>query len=361
MIIKINPEFKSIIPQLTQEEYSQLEDDIIAKGCLDSLKIWNGILLDGHNRYDICNRLNIPFKTQEMQFKNEIDVKEWIIDNQLARRNLSPYQRGVLALKKKDIIAERAKEKQRDSGGAVPQKSAKPHIDTREEIAKEAMVSHDTISKIELIEKKATPEIKEKLNAGELSIHKAYSAIKKEEIRAVAKQVEMPKGKYRIIYADPPWKYGSDRTLYGGDPEEHYPCMTIKELCAMPICDICENDSVLFLWVTSPILEESFDVISSWGFEYKTSFVWDKVKHNMGYYNSVRHELLLVCTRGSCLPDVKKLFDSVHTEERTEHSTKPEHFRMIIDTIYPSGKRIEIFARKQIKGWASYGNECKVS
>ena len=85
--------------------------------------------------------------------------------------------------------------------------------------------------------------------------------------------------------------------------------------------------------------------------------IWDKVKHNMGHYNSVRHEFLLVCTRGSCQPDERKLFDSVQTIERTEHSKKPEEFRQIIDTIYPYGSRIELFARRPSEGWEAWGNE----
>jgi len=164
-------------------------------------------------------------------------------------------------------------------------------------------------------------------------------------------------GKYRVIYADPPWKYGNTMPDYMGVQDDHYRLMSIQEICSMPVKNIAEDNAVLFLWVTSPILEESFGVIKAWGFEYKSSFVWDKVKHNMGHYNSVRHELLLVCTRGSCQPDVHKLFDSVITEERTEHSKKPDTFRTIIDTIYTSGKRIELFAREAHNGWDNYGNE----
>jgi N6-adenosine-specific RNA methylase IME4 len=85
--------------------------------------------------------------------------------------------------------------------------------------------------------------------------------------------------------------------------------------------------------------------------------VWDKVKHNVGNYVSVRHELLLICTKGSCTPDVKKLDDSVYSEERTEHSKKPEYFRNLIDKIYPNGNRIELFARGKIAGWDVWGNE----
>ena len=162
---------------------------------------------------------------------------------------------------------------------------------------------------------------------------------------------------YRVIYADPPWTYGNTQPDYHTEQRDHYPLMSMADICAMPISKIAEDNAVLFLWVTSPILEESFQVIRAWGFEYKTSFVWDKIKHNMGHYNSVRHEFLLVCVRGSCPPDVPKLFDSVQSIERTEHSVKPEEFRGIIDTIYPHGKRIELFARKRAEGWDAYGYE----
>ncbi len=177
--------------------------------------------------------------------------------------------------------------------------------------------------------------------------------------------------KYRIVLADPPWRYSNTMPEYFIEQGDHYSLMTIDEICAFPIKKITTENSVLFLWVTSPILEESFQVVKSWGFEYKSSFVWDKIKHNMGHYNSLRHELLLVCTKGSCRPDTNKLYDSVVSIERTEHSEKPKYFRELIDTLYPTGRRIEIFARKKADNeeareyfklknikWEFYGDEC---
>lgn len=179
------------------------------------------------------------------------------------------------------------------------------------------------------------------------------------------KQVSMPSDKYRVIYADPPWLYTSgdqhsreeQDTVLG----DYYPSMSIAELCNLPIYKLADDNSVLFLWVTSPLLEECFDVIKAWGFEYKTSIIWDKDAHNVGHYVSVRHELLLICTRGSCKPDSGKLLPSVVKEKRTEHSVKPETFRSMIDEMYPYGKRIELFARKQVEGWEAWGNEPKVN
>lgn len=169
--------------------------------------------------------------------------------------------------------------------------------------------------------------------------------------------IDLPDGMYRVVYADPPWKYGNVMPDEFHEQADHYELMTVQQICEMPVKKMVGDNAVLFLWVTSPILEESFQVVKAWGFEYKSSFVWDKVKHVMGHYNSVRHEILLVCTRGSCQPDVQKLFDSVYTEERTEHSAKPEYFRNVIDTIYQDGPRIELFARSEHDGWEVWGND----
>ena len=187
---------------------------------------------------------------------------------------------------------------------------------------------------------------------------KTLQQVKREIIKENVKdQPELPTDKYRVIYADPPWNYGNSGLDDYGHAERHYPTMSIEELCNLDVPGIVEDDSVLFIWTTSPLLEDSFRVIRAWGYNYKTSFVWNKIKHNFGYYNSVRHELLLVCTKGSCLPDNAKLFNSVQSIERKEHSEKPEEFREIIETLYTKGKKIELFSRKQTEGWSSWGNQ----
>ena len=192
------------------------------------------------------------------------------------------------------------------------------------------------------------------------NVSKALRELVKRERKEIP---PLPTDKYRVIYADPPWAYGNSGIINDdnyGHAVRHYPSMTIEELCAMgdDIKAMTEQDAVLFLWVTSPLLEECFPVIKTWGFKYKTSFVWDKVRHNFGHYNSVRHELLLVCTRGSCTPDATELFDSVQSIEKSRtHSEKPEEFRTIIDTLYPHGKRLELFSRTQAEGWEVWGNE----
>jgi N6-adenosine-specific RNA methylase IME4 len=254
---------------------------------------------------------------------------------------------------------------------AYTKREAKRANETDSIIAKAAGVSHDTIAKVEKIQAKATPEIKEAVKFGEMSINQAYKAIRKAEKKAerqelIKEQIEKPKTsahvdifttdkKYRVVYADPPWQYNDkqDTSKLGG-AEKKYPTMPLKDICALPVPT--EDNAVLFLWVTSPMLEDAFKVIHAWGFSYKSSFIWDKVAHNMGHYNSVRHEFLLICTKGSCTPDVPKLLDSVVSIERTEHSVKPKEFRDMIDMLYPIGERLEMFAREASLGWDAWGN-----
>lgn len=367
--MKILQELESLIPPLSNEEFKQLERNILEEGIREPLITWNGILIDGHNRYRIAQEHDINYETLEKEFENINRVKEWMIHNQFGRRNLSNYQRSVLALHLDSVFKERAKEKMKLSEGKGIQKSEdlkEPEFIVMKEIGKVANVSHDTIAKVKKIEATATPEVKARLNTGTMSINEAYKEIKKEEIELKRKEiretfekqdVEIKDKKYRIIYADPPWKYGNAMPEYVTEPQDYYLLMNTEDICAMPIKDITEKDAVLFLWSTSPHLPEALEVAKAWGFTYKTTFIWDKIKHNMGHYNSVRHEILLVCTKGACTPDVKRLFDSVVSEERTEHSKKPNVFREIIETIYTYGNKIELFARETPEGWDVFGNQ----
>ena len=157
---------------------------------------------------------------------------------------------------------------------------------------------------------------KELSTSGAISLAKNIEREKKSE-ETVTPKIE---GKYRVIYADPPWKYDADFMDKYGHAKSHYATMDMDELCALPIKDIAMPDSVLFMWVTSPKLHWAFPIMNAWGFEYKTSFVWNKIKHNFGHYNSVRHEFLLIGGRGSSTPDSRELHDSVISIDRLKHS-----------------------------------------
>ncbi len=335
-------------------------------------------MIDGHNRYAICRKHNLPFETKEAQgLETELDVKLWMIKNQFGRRNLSIATRLDLAFQFKEIEQEKARSRQGARVDLVKNNCDEVNIckdfytseevevsnqeqgRTLEAIAKMADVSHMTAFKYEKLIDKAPEEVKQELKQGKISIDRAYRNLQKQERIETLKTAKFPDGKYRVIYADPPWQYGDERPPNHGGAVDHYPTMSITDLCNMPIDTLTDDSAVLFLWTTSPILEEAFKIINTWGFKYKAQFIWDKVKHNMGHYCSVRHEILLIATKGSCVPDNMKLFDSVQTIERTDkHSEKPEEFRNIIETLYTYGNKLELFARKPTEGWTVYGNEC---
>ena len=182
----IDNEFRTLIPSLTKEEFSQLEANCLENGIQDSIKTWNGIVIDGHNRYEIAKKHGLEFKTEEMEFESRDDVRFWIIKNQLGRRNLSAYDRSVLALKLKPMIVAKAKEQQVRK--SVSQKSVeqKP-IDTQKELAKVAGVSHDTIHKVEVINNSDNEEVKQKVRNKEMSINKAFR-----EVKGIPKKVTVP-------------------------------------------------------------------------------------------------------------------------------------------------------------------------
>jgi N6-adenosine-specific RNA methylase IME4 len=166
-------------------------------------------------------------------------------------------------------------------------------------------------------------------------------------------------GLFRVVYADPPWAYG--RAAGMTSQADHYAGMTIDALCKLPVQAHTYKDAVLFMWVTAPMLYESpgpREVIQAWGFTPKTGIVWDKVSHNFGNYVSVRHEHLIIATRGSCTPDrPTPMPDSVQTERQDgEHSSKPAMFRKLIEQLY-DGPYLELFARERIDGWACFGND----
>ena len=181
-MIQIKDEFKKLIPALTAEEFKQLEQNCLDEGIREKIITWNGFIIDGHNRFEIATRWNLEYETESKGFKDENEVKEWMINNQFGRRNLSNYQRSVLALELESVFSARAKEQQiRKPESVLAMLPKQKPIDTRKEIAKIADVKERTLGKVKVIQAKATPEVKAKLSTGEVSINQAYQDIKKEE------------------------------------------------------------------------------------------------------------------------------------------------------------------------------------
>jgi N6-adenosine-specific RNA methylase IME4/ParB-like chromosome segregation protein Spo0J len=363
----------------------ELADSIGRIGLLNPITVTShNMLVAGGHRLEACRLLGMTEIETTVMPGDEFLQQLAEIDENLVRNELDAIAVGELAIKRDDILeAMGLRANQSNKGKSTGAESAP--VKTTANIAKEIGMSERALQVNKQLARDLVPEAKEAVRKKDVPKKDALkmSRMEPERQKAVAKKLATGQAKsvvdanrliakenvhetmaletstkYRVIYADPPWCYGNKLVDGYGAAENHYPTMTIEELCDLPVTEISDENAVLFLWTTSPLLEESFEVIRAWGFKYKSSFVWDKVKHNMGHYNSVRHEFLLIATKGSCTPDVQKLFDSVVSVERsTKHSEKPQEFREIIDTLYPNGKRVELFARKQSNNWDIWGNQ----
>ncbi|MFJ2995507.1 hypothetical protein [Pandoraea sp. NPDC087047] len=253
MTVQINEELKAYIDPLTADEYAALEQSLLTEGCRDALVLWGDVLVDGHNRYEICRKHDIEFRTvQNPSFQSMDDVHLWMIDNHLGRRSVSDYQRGVLALRKKTILEGRSEPGAADAAAqAQPQApqaalaggeagdGAKSSIPahtmalTRAALARAARLSSNTLGQIEQIHNAAAPELVDALKRGEVSINAAAAVSTlpqaaqvaavvagKQELRELARSVRearpvkpRKKKEDEIVEDDdgtPPWDTSAD-------------------------------------------------------------------------------------------------------------------------------------------------------
>jgi hypothetical protein len=200
MHIVVNEDLKAYIDPLTPDEHAALERSLMAEGCRDALVLWGDVLVDGHNRYGICQQHGIPFQTlQSTVFKTMDDVHLWMIDQHLGRRSVSDFQRGVLALRKREILSQRrlnstpaATESDNgpsaiEAGGAAVSASAPgAPLKNREDIARAARLSSNQVVLIEKIQKQATPEVVAAVKSGAISINAAAAVATLPEDEQVA-------------------------------------------------------------------------------------------------------------------------------------------------------------------------------
>ena len=385
--MEIDNEFRNYIRPLSSEEYDKLEASILSEGIRDPLVIWQGILLDGYHRYKIAQEHGLEFKTVEVELPDRDTAKEWILVNQLGRRNLTEqeasYYRGKLysARKQHQFIHPKS------VGQNVPRS------DTAEELGKEYGVNGRTIKRDEqfsqavdkvanevgtearnailsgqakvpkerveqLIEiKHEAPELIEPILSGEITISKAMREIQRNKNESKPKP-ELPKGKYRVIYADPPWPVGSMTMDKWESPiEDKYPTMSIEDIGNLPINELAADECSLFLWTTHTFLPDALRLIEEWGFKYFCCITWDKGNGwtQNGFHK--RTEFLLYAYKGGInIDQYGQAIPTIITEPSTKHSKKPDTIRELIKNKTPE-PRLEMFARDIYDGWVCWGNE----
>jgi N6-adenosine-specific RNA methylase IME4/ParB-like chromosome segregation protein Spo0J len=380
-------ELSNIFPLIEGKDFVELKEDIKAHGLREPIVLFEGKILDGRNRFRACQETGV---TPVFEEYTGTDPLSFVISLNLKRRHLNESQRAMVAAKLANLPNHRPNKSGNLPTSLVSQSAAADLLN----------VSDRSIRSAKTVQEHGAPELKSAVESGRVSVSAAADIASRpideqtevvakgeKEILDKAKEIrqqraeerrkerlekisEISKGnseisvisrKFPVIYADPPWRYehveSESRAI-----ENHYPTMSLDEICALDIGSISTDDCVLFLWTTSPKLEESFRVIREWGFTYRTCAVWDKEKIGMGYYFRQQHELLLVATKGNIpAPEPSARVPSVFRYPRGLHSRKPEDVYSIIEGMYPTLPKLELFCRTPKAGWSVWGNQSEAA
>lgn len=380
----------NVMPAMTAGEFHALKADILENGQYETIKLFDGKILDGRHRYQACRELDIEPKTEEWEGTNPL---EYVLSVNLQRRHLTESQRAMAAAE----VATLPKGANQHTAVAAP---------TQQSIAKLFAVSPDSIQRGKKVISQGSAALIEQVRNGEVSVAKAAELVtlsknkqaaalkateretlahaaeirakrgelvKQKRIEVMQTRIEKNKAlkaddlgsSFSLIYADPAWRYPA--TGKSGSRlriENQYPTMTTTEICALPVEGICDKDAMLFLWVPSALLHDGLEVMKAWGFEYLTQAVWHKKGGKAPYLGGVflqAHEMLLVGKRGNGLPApaAKNKISSVIEAPRRKHSQKPDQMYDLFEKMYPAFKKnfVELFARNKRDGWACWGNE----
>ena len=364
-----------LFPMLDEERFASLKESISANGQRDPVTLFEGKILDGRNRAKACAELGAALKT--LPFVG--DPWEFVWDKNGERRDLSPGQRAAIRIRFDEeinriklAVQDEANRKRAEAQRGVPKAEAKERAGSRDParprdrggsktaqaVAARAKVSTATAKRALELKKKA-PALFEQVANGEAELNATLREVKrKEKYAEIAEQSRsMPLvDEVRpcpVVYADPPWEY--ENMASAGAAADQYPTMSLEDICTMKVP--ATKDAVLFMWATSPLLAKAFQVISAWGFTYKGSMVWDK-DVGTGSWVLNCHELLLIAVRGDIpCPAPENRPKSVVHSKRGPHSAKPDEFAALIERMYPTLPRIEMFARGLRENWLVWGNQ----
>lgn len=389
-----------VFPLIAGAEFEALVADVAAHGLRVPIILHpDGRILDGRNRYRACAAAGVEPRFETWSGEGLACDFVWSLNG--PRRHLTREQQQIAAGKWAIAREDEARNRQGDRTD-LTSVSIDTEVDygrSRQKAAEQFGQSEATVGRAVKVIKDGVPELvaavergdiavstaaevaelpkakqAEVVARGEIEILKAAKEIrakKNEERRAgrveklaaiAVGNAELPTSvKYPIVYADPPWRYEHVETESRAI-ENQYPTMALEDICAMAVGSLTTDDAVLFLWATSPKLADAMRVVESWGFNYRTSMVWVKDRIGMGYYARQRHELLLICTKGQPpTPAPSDRPDSVVTASQAQHSAKPAAFYDVIERMYPTLPKIELFCRSPRDGWAVWGNQAVAS
>tara|TARA_R110002126_G_scaffold77229_2_gene192650 strand:- start:1286 stop:2425 length:1140 start_codon:yes stop_codon:yes gene_type:complete len=366
---------------ISERDIASLAEDIKENGLNNEIDLYGDKILDGRHRLKACLIAGV-----EPRFKDftGADPLKYVVSQNLRRRQLNESQRAMVAASIANM-----KEGRQESNAQICAVS-------QTEAAEMLNVSRRAVQSAKKVKEQGVPKLVQKVKEGTLAVSTAaeLAELSEEEqlkmvegsefkdIIELVKKVKQIKGekkrqqrfdkiteislgnkelktdqKYPIILADPPWRYElspcESRAI-----ENQYPTMTLEEIKELQVQDITTKDAILFMWTTATHIQDAFEVIEAWGFEYKSMAIWDKEIIGLGFYFRQQHEILLVATKGNFpTPAPENRPSSIIRERRNTHSQKPQISYEIIEQMYPDIPKIELFSRNKREGWDNWGNQ----
>jgi N6-adenosine-specific RNA methylase IME4 len=376
-MITVDPEFAALCPPLTADEYADLETAIIRDGCRDALVVWkdNNVLLDGHTRKRICEAHGRTYETTDLDLPDRDTAIVWILGNQLARRNLSDDQRAIKAAELAEHLAAQAQHERAkvagETGGVgrpktnslpvdVTGKLLDPKEESRAKAAKQGCVSQWKVRKAQTVRTKR-PDLAVQVANGELGLAAALREIKRADVLADLESIETKhakaiQGVYDVIVVDPPWPMQlMELEARPNAVALPYPVMQEDALRALSIP--CADDCHVWLWTTHRFLPLALSLLDTWALKYVCTFVWHKDNAyqplDLPKYNC---EFALYARRGAPKFVDFKAFNVCFNAPSGAHSEKPSSFYDTVRRV-TAGRRLDMFARRAIAGFDSWGNE----
>lgn len=371
--------------KLNESKVQSLAESFSSIGQLQPITVSEGDygtyrLIAGLHRLEAAKAIGWK-KIQAAVFEGgEIETELAEIDENLMRNDLTVLEQGEHLARRQELVGRNV--------GRYPNTATVAELKTTNEIAKEIGISErsaynrisaarnitpavkDAIRNTEIansttqllelarLAPEKQVEVAKSITDGAVSIADAFKSInkeKRERMHAEKRTRELPTGKYAVIYADPPWRY--DNSGFNEAADNQYPTMPLDEICELPISNLADETTVLFLWATNPLLPEALQVMASWGFEYKTNIAWIKdAGRGKGWYLKSKHELLLIGVKSETPHPIERHDSCFEADRGNVHSRKPEKAYEIIESMYP-GNKVELFSRVERDGWDSWGNE----
>lgn len=363
------------IPSMTEAERIALQADIKGKGQRDSIKVVEGMIIDGRERYRICRELGISPKVEFIDLPDGMTATDLVMGFNFHRRNLTESQRAIIAASMSNT---KVGSNQASKGVITQGEAAAIYGVSRDSLirAKKVLDSGNQSLIRAVLEGRldvsnacrilgATGNIGRDFSkmsaAGLVQVAKAAVALKNEkkreaklaqaeEARSANKPLK-PNGKrYGLIYADPPWKCLPESAT--GYPLDH-----LEKICAEFDHELAEENAVLALWVPPNQIEAGLAVVKAWGFTFKTTMVWDKQRTGTGQYFLNQHEYLFIATRGKPLRPCKHYSSVLRDKRSSTHSQKPIGAYGMLEDMYEGLSKLEMYARNVREGWDGWGNQ----